>query len=258
MTARWRLGLLIAAMLALAPAVWAVVTALPPFGSPTAAYGQVVNRLLPHLRTVSNMVAAVNFDVRGLDTLGEESMLLCAVTGAVVLLRGSRGEDRAEHAGRVPGRATIERDDASIVVCRIGAPILLAFSAYVALHGTVTPGGGFQAGAIAVSALLLVYLGDGYARWRSRVPHPLMAFIEGLGALLFVLCAALPLAWSVPALTSLLPTGKWKDLYSGGLMVPVNIGVALAVLGGFAVLVAEFMEETRTPESDPVPDEEDA
>jgi hypothetical protein len=33
--------------------------------------------------------------------------------------------------------------------------------------------------------------------------------------------------------------------------------VGLAVFGGFSLLALEFMEETRSPKNDPVPDEED-
>ena len=91
MTPRWRSALLGLAEICLAPAVWRVAAALPAFGEPTEQYGPAVNRLGPPLRHVSNMVSAVNFDIRGIDTLGEKFMLLCAVTGAVVLLRGARG-----------------------------------------------------------------------------------------------------------------------------------------------------------------------
>jgi len=257
MNGRWRLALLALAALLLAPLIWSVASALPPFGAPEAAYGPAVNALLPGARNVSNMVAAVNFDVRGIDTLGEESMLLCAVVGAVVLLRGRRGEDRGDRAGRVPGRPIVERDDATILACRIAALLVLLFGAYVALHGTVTPGGGFQGGAIAASGLLLVYPGEDYSCWRALVPGTVLTVIEGAGALIFVLAAALPLAGGHAALANILPLGTWKDLYSGGVMVVVNFAVALAVVGGFGLLLIEFMEETRAPEEDPVPDEED-
>jgi hypothetical protein len=91
MSVGWRRALLALAFVMLAPAVWHVALALPAFGHPTSPYGATVNALLTGARHVTNMVAAVNFDVRGFDTLGEESILIGAVTGACVLLRGSRG-----------------------------------------------------------------------------------------------------------------------------------------------------------------------
>ena len=257
MNARWRLALCCLALIVLAPAAWHVAVALPAFGHPTSLYGTTVNALAPALRNVGNMVAAVNFDIRGIDTLGEECMLLGAVTGAVVLLRGGRGEGKADRAGRVPGRTINGRADATVLVCRTMATVMLLFGAYVSLHGTVTPGGGFQGGVIAASGLLLVYLGDGYDAWRDMVPSPVFAVIEGGGALLFVACAGLPLVRGHAALENLLPLGGWKDMFSGGLMVMANLAVALSVTGSFAVLLVEFLEETRAPQDDPVPDEEE-
>ncbi len=257
MTVRWRLALCCLALVVLLPAVWHVAAALPPFGFATSLYGPSVNALAPAARNVSNMVAAVNFDVRGIDTLGEECMLLCAVTGAVVLLRGSRGEDMSGRAGHVPGRPVNDRADATVIVCRTMATMVLLFGIYVTLHGTVTPGGGFQGGVIAASGLLLIYLGDGYEAWRRTVHSPIFAALEGGGALLFVACAGLPLIRGHAALQNLLPLGTWKDLFSGGLMVIVNVAVALSVTGSFALLLVEFLEETRAPQDGPVPDEED-
>ena len=257
MTVRWRIALLALAAVILAPSAWHVAVALPPFGMPSELYGATVNALLPGLRHVTNMVAAVNFDVRGFDTLGEECMLVCAVTGAVVLLRGSRGESTTARPGRIPGRTLAMRADATVLVCRIAATLTLLFGIYMVLHGTVTPGGGFQGGAIAGSSLMLLYLGEGYPEWRIIVRSPALDALEGGGALLFVGTAALPLLLGYAALENILPFGEPKDLYSGGLMIVANFAVGISVAGSFGLLLLEFMEETRSPETDSLPDEED-
>jgi multicomponent Na+:H+ antiporter subunit B len=257
MSIPWRLGLLSAALLVISPAAWLVASSLPPFGAPTSAYGDVVNALAPGLRRVSNMVAAVNFDIRGFDTLGEECMLLCAVTGAVMLLRGSRGERDSDKAGHIEGRPEIERSDLSVLLCRAGATVLLVFGLYVVLHGTVTPGGGFQGGVIAASGLLLVYLGEGYRSWRDVVHAPTLAALEGAGALIFVLAATLPLLSGHEALDNRLPLGTYKDLWSGGVIFVTNFAVGLSVAGSFGLLLLEFMEETRSSADESLPDEED-
>ena len=57
---------------------------MPTFGAHPLPYGDAINRDAPAQRHVSNMVTAVNFDYRGFDMLGEEFMLLCAVTGAAI------------------------------------------------------------------------------------------------------------------------------------------------------------------------------
>ena len=257
MTTPWRLALFVLALIVLVPAVWHVALALPAFGAPTEQYGVAVNALLTAARHVTNMVAAVNFDVRGFDTLGEESMLVCAVTGAVVLLRGTRGESTTDRAGKIPGRAVAARTDATVLICRIAATLTLLFGVYMALHGTVTPGGGFQGGAIAGSSLMLLYLGEGYEGWRRIVRSPALDLLEGGGAFLFVGAAAMPLMLGYALMQNILPFGTPKDLYSGGLMLVANFAVGLSVAGSFGVLLLEFMEETRSPESDSMPDEED-
>jgi multicomponent Na+:H+ antiporter subunit B len=253
----WRLALLALAFVVLAPAAWHVAEALPAFGSPTSLYGATVNAILPSARHVTNMVAAVNFDVRGFDTLGEECMLVCATTGAVILLRGSRGESITARAGRLPGRAQAARLDATTLLCRIAATIVLLFGGYMVLHGTVTPGGGFQGGVIAASSLILLYLGEGYPLWRRIVRSKPLACLEGGGAFLFVGCAAFPLLLGDAALENIVPLGTPKDLFSGGLMSICNFAVGLSVAGSFGLLLIEFMEETRSSKDDPVPNEED-
>lgn len=250
MTARWRLALLIPALLVLAIAAAQVILGLPAFGNPLSQYGITVNALAPALRNVSNMVAAVNFDVRAIDTLGEESMLVCAVTAAVILLRGRRGEDMTERAGRLAGREWAERSDATVFACRLFATVLFLFGVSVILHGTVTPGGGFQGGAIAASSFVLVYLGEGYQTWRDLLRSKLLTVVEGFGALAFVLAMAIPLVFGYAAGQNVLPLGTWEDLYSGGLMVIVNAAVGVAVIGSFGVLLVEFLEETRVPKAD--------
>jgi multicomponent Na+:H+ antiporter subunit B len=253
---RGRSILLLASFAVLAPAVYRIAWALPAFGEPTSAYGQTVNLLLPKLRNVSNMVAAVNFDVRGIDTIGEELMLLAATTGTTVLLRGRRGEDVSHNAGRIPGRGLIERSDATVLMCRIFAPLLMLFGLYVILHGTVTPGGGFQGGVIVASSLLMIYLGEGYRVWRRLVVGPALSVLEGSGASIFVATALLPLALGHPAAANLLPLGRWKDLFSGGSMVVSNASVGAAVIGSFGLIFLELLEETRAPASDDMPDEQ--
>ena len=148
-----------------------------------------------------------------------------------------------------------ERADATVQLCRIAAAALLLFGIYVVLHGTVTPGGGFQGGVIIATGLLTVYLGEGYPAWRQVARGPLLAILEGGGAFAFVAAAVVPLAMGRPALANVLPLGAWKDLFSGGLMVPINLAIGVSVTGSFGLLLLEFLEETRAPCDDDEPDE---
>jgi multicomponent Na+:H+ antiporter subunit B len=248
-----RLWLFVVAVIGLAPACWMIATQMPTFGAHPLPYGDLINKAAPIERHVTNMVSAVNFDYRGFDTLGEEFMLVCAVTGIVVLLRGNRGEQLDAAPGVVAGRATLPRSDATVLITRLAGPLTVLFGVYVALHAMTTPGGGFQGGVIVASGLCLLFLGEGYAGWRSAVSSPIFDACEGLGATLYAICGCASLGFGLPFLTNWLPVGKLKDVFSGGLMQWENVGVTLAVIGGFMALFIEFLEETRAvrPENQP-------
>ena len=69
MTPRLRRLLFVAAIFALAPLAVLVLRRLPPFGHYPGPYGDAVNALVPGARQVTNMVTAINFDLRALDTI---------------------------------------------------------------------------------------------------------------------------------------------------------------------------------------------
>ena len=257
MSVRARTILLLLAFVALAPGVWTVVTSLPSFGWPSNDYGSTVSLLIPPLRHVANMVTAVNFDVRGIDTVGEEMMLIGAVTGTVLLLRGSRGESPTDRADQKRGRPVRERSDAVIVMARLAASVVMIFGIYIVAQGTETPGGGFQAGVLIATSFVLVYLGEGYEGWRILIRGPVMAALEGVGGFVFVAAAAVPLLMGKAALENVLPLGQFKSMAAGGMMILGNFAVTVAVAGSFGALMLEFMEETRVPsEGDPAEQEE--
>ncbi len=235
--------------LCLLPGLAWVALHLPTFGAHPLPYGDAVDRVGP-ARKMANMVSAVNFDIRGFDTLGEEFMLLCAVTGVTVLLRGSRGEQTSARAGRVDGRPILPPSEAVRLLTVVFGPITLVYGLYIALHAMTTPGGGFQGGVIAASGLLLILLGLGYRGWRSLVRSQVMDGCEGLGASLYALCGFASVLAGTPFLTNILPFGTFRDVWSGGLTLVENAGVTLAVTGGFVVLFIEFLEETRVVSQD--------
>lgn len=245
MTPRVRLAVFALACLCLLPVAARLAVQMPRFGAHGLPYGDAINDAAPRERHVTNMVSAVNFDYRGFDTLGEEFMLLCAATGVSVLLRGARGEQTGAEPGRVPGRTVAARTDAATLIARLALPVTVLFGVYVALHADTTPGGGFQGGVIVASALLLVFLGDGYRPWRRVIQFHPMSAVEGAGATLYALCGFASMLAGAPYLQNILPLGTLRDVFSGGLMLVENAGTALAVGGGFAVVFIEFMEETR-------------
>ncbi|WP_428485698.1 MnhB domain-containing protein [Rhodopila sp.] len=245
MSPRIRLLVFLLACVCLVPAVFHVADRMPVFGAHPLPYGDAINAAGTRERHVTNMVSAVNFDYRGFDTLGEEFMLLCAVTGTTMLLRGSRGEHITARPGQVEGRPIPARSDAIVLICRMLAGLTVLFGLYVALHAMTTPGGGFQGGVIVACGTMLFFLGEGYRGWRRLMRSEFLDACEGGGATLYALCGFASMAAGAPFLGNILPLGSARDVFSGGLMLVENAGVAFAVAGGFAVLFLEFLEETR-------------
>lgn len=245
MTPRVRLIVLLLAFAVLLPAVLHVAGAMPPFGAHPLPYGDAINALGTSARHVTNMVSFVNFDARAIDTLGEECILLGAVTGTTVLLRGTRGENMTARPGRVADHELRRRSSALILAARLSAVTTFVFGLYVMLHAMTTPGGGFQGGVIMATATLLIFLGESYEGWRRMIRSEMMDALEGVGAALFALSGFAACAAGAPFLANVLPLGTPGDMLSGGSMLVVNLGVALAVGGGLTVLFIEFLEETR-------------
>jgi multicomponent Na+:H+ antiporter subunit B len=232
---RWRVGIFLPGCLGFgALLVWAIY-GLPPFGDYHGSYGRILNAVAPVERRAANVVSAVNYDYRAVDTLGEEFILFAAVTGVSLLLRLTR-EERGERAP-APG----EIDEA----LRYAGPAVVAttilFGIYVVTHGQLTPGGGFQGGAIVGTGVLLLYLVAGYDRFRRVTPRDGAEALEALGTGGYAIVGILGLILGEVFLQNFLPLGEFRKLLSGGTIPLISLLVGCAVAGGFACLYLEFV-----------------
>jgi multicomponent Na+:H+ antiporter subunit B len=112
------------------------------------------------------------------------------------------------------------------------------------LHGHLTPGGGFQGGAVLAGAPLLMYLVGEYGALRKLTPEWLIEVAEGAGAGGYVVVGLVALATGSAFLFNWLPLGTAGDLLSSGTIFVLNLIVGLAVAAGLALLLSEFLEQT--------------
>jgi multicomponent Na+:H+ antiporter subunit B len=129
-----------------------------------------------------------------------------------------------------------------ITVTLVGPTVLLA--GYIIAHGAITPGGGFQGGVIAATALLFVYLGGEYVALRRIRPLPLVEITKATGAGGFVLIGIAGLIWGVAFLDNWLPKGTPGDVFSAGTMQLLSVAVGFEITGGFVLILSEFLDQT--------------
>jgi multicomponent Na+:H+ antiporter subunit B len=214
---------------------------LPDFREATPLYGQVINRVAVEERGATDVVTAVNFDYRSFDTLGEEYILFAAALVLVLLLRRLRDERRGPLADSVRRVHTTSAAVRLTCVALVGPTVLLAI--YITMHGHLTPGGGFQGGVIAATALLLVYLGSDYATMRRLRPLALVETAKAAGAAGFVLIGFAGLLAAGAFLENFLPIGEPGELVSAGTMPLLSFSVGVEVSGAFVLLISEFLDQ---------------
>jgi multicomponent Na+:H+ antiporter subunit B len=232
--------------------VWAIV-GLPDFGADRSAYAAIVNGPVTTARHVSSAVGAVNFDLRAIDTLGEELILVAAAVGGAVLLR-TQAEEAEETApdDRDEGRHHVHVSEA---VRFWGLALFLptlVFGASLVAHGVTTPGGGFQGGVVLGTALLLPYLAGSLEAQDHVAPAPLFEPAEAVGGLVYVGFGILGLVVGSAFLDNVVPLGTSGVLRSGGMMPFLNIGVGVEVAAGELVLLHALLRQAvltrrRTP-----------
>jgi multicomponent K+:H+ antiporter subunit A len=186
----------------------------------------------------TNVVNVIIVDFRGLDTLGEITVLAVAALVAHALLR----------PGHAPRPVSAESLSALLATL---APVLLPFavlvSVFLLLRGHNQPGGGFIAGLVLAITLLLQYVARGAVQVEERIGAPWVGWIAW-GLLLAGATGAASMLLGLPFLTSgfahpRLPVVGEVPLASAGVF---DLGVYLVVVGA-TILMLRGLALLRTP-----------
>jgi len=177
----------------------------------------------------TNIVTSVVVNYRGFDTLGEVTVLFLAAIGLSAVLY------RDKEIERKKGRKS------SLILftgCRFLFPLILLFGAYIFIHGHLTPGGGFQGGAIIASGFLLTILGCW--RWvginRSR-----FKVTESLSGIAFVVIGLIGLLYGGYFLLNYLPKGTPNELFSAGIIPVIYIAIGFKVGSEIAGIIDDMV-----------------
>ena len=219
------------------------LSGLPHFGKYGGPYGDMVLRSILELRHTPQGVAAVTFDFRGFDTLGEEFILFAAVAGSLLLMREQKGEHNRKREDHGVDRAVMPVNDGVHAAGAIMFPFTLLLGIYIVVHGHLTPGGGFQGGVLLATAFYFIYLSGEYADLTKFIPDHLLDLLEAAGAAGLAVIAFVPLLLGQPFMKNMLPLGKAGDLLSAGIFPLCNIAVGTEVAAGFLLLVSSFLRQ---------------
>lgn len=206
-----------------------VLTTGLPFGAPPMRIGGAIQQVGADEVGAANLVTAVVLGYRGLDTLGELSILFAAATAGGLVLGGA-----AVRSGRPAG--FVMRSGADVLF-----PLLLVAGLYVVIHGHLTPGGGFQGGVILAAAFFLPLL----ARPQHGGGHRWLSLIEALAGSAFIAIGLLALYHGEAFLTPLFDHGVLGDLVSSGSLPLLYLAVGLKVGAELASLLLRLAQDNE-------------
>jgi multicomponent Na+:H+ antiporter subunit B len=165
-----------------------------------------------------NAVTAIVVSYRGLDTLGEVTVLFLATAGVGFFLK----RKHKTAGNRRPG-SEILKTGADVL-----APLIVLFGIYIFIHGHLTPGGGFPGGVVMASAFLLLLM----AYEDFSFSHGIINITESLSGVAYVLIGLAGLVllglnhFLDPRWLSL---GQWGKLFSTGAVPLIYSFIGLKV-----------------------------
>ncbi len=212
---------------------------LPAFGGNSHPYRDAsIPAAVTH--ATSNVISSINFDQRGLDTLGEESIFLASVMVVSVILRPA--SDETERRELSEGRPL----DSTVLGGLFFFPVTLIIGLDVITHGHLTPGGGFQGGVILGTGIHLFYVAATYRTLQKARPVRPFEWTEAIGAGAFACLGISGVLIGASFLSNVIPQGTLGDLFSAGTVPLLNGVVGVEVASGVVVLISKFLEQALT------------
>jgi multicomponent Na+:H+ antiporter subunit B len=151
-------------------------------------------------------------------------------------------------------------------------PFSTIFGLYIIAHGHLTPGGGFQGGAILASAfaMMLIAFGSNWIIFRDKKPDPnesindfeakienKLSILESLGALGFIILALFGITFSAIFFKNFLVGNEYifgvipdfgsriANINSAGVLPLMNFAVGLKVVAGLFAIVLIMAYSSR-------------
>lgn len=142
------------------------------------------------------------------------------------------------------GMSKIVKTMASVIF-----PFILIYGLYVIAHGHLTPGGGFQGGAVVASGLAMIIVSFGSVWTLGKIKEKNLSLLESLGAIGFIVLALLGIIYGAVFFNNFLAdtnflfgvipaTGSTAaNINTGGVLPLMNFAVGLKVIAGLFAIV---------------------
>ena len=123
-------------------------------------------------------------------------------------------------------------------VTNITFPLVLIYGLYVIAHGHLTPGGGFQGGAVVASGLAMILVAYGSVWTMKKINEKHLSSLESLGALGFIGLAFLGLIFGTWFFNNYLVGDEFlfgeigsgaANIYTAGVIPLMNFAVGLKI-----------------------------
>ena len=173
-----------------------------------------------------NLVTAIVVTYRGLDTLGEVTVLF--LTAAIIAFFIKK----QSYTRKLRINSEIFKTAASVLF-----PIILMLGIYIFMNGHLTPGGGFQGGAVIASGVILFLL----AFPNEPLNGSIFNYVESTSGLVFVGVAALGAVIGAGFLdNAILPLGTFGKLFSAGAIPLIYSFVGLKVGAELSNIITKY------------------
>ena len=146
-------------------------------------------------------------------------------------------------------------------ISSIAFPLSLIYGLYVIAHGHLTPGGGFQGGAIVASACAMILVAYGSVWTIGKIKEKHLSVLESLGAIGFIGLAFLGILFGINVFfnnflinQNIIPIfneiGKGlANINTAGVLPLMNFAVGLKVIAGLFAIVLVMAYATRVQEA---------
>ena len=182
-----------------------------------------------------NLVTAIYLDYRLFDSLFEAGILLIAVSGVMWISQHTIKEKNATFM--IDKQKTPEL---FITFARLLYPVMLMFGLYVIINGHLSPGGGFQGGAIVATAILILY----YIDITKEIEVRTILTIEKILFLTLLAIAMVSVVTRGTVFTNPVPLDAPEALRQVTLVV-LNIVIGAKVALGLVAVFTAFLKEGR-------------